>query len=790
MFVEVAVPVPLAQAFTYALPARLAGVVAGSRVMVPFGARRVLGVVLALRALPPPGVQPKEVLDLVDGEPVVPEELLSFLVELAGYYLAPIGAVLQLALPALGRADADRLAPLLGAGDPGAVGKLVRWLRPTLAAPGPDGGGPRPRAVSPPSGALATAAPSGDDAIAAEAPDPEASSRRLDPSLTPARAKVLAFVRAHGELTQAALLRAMPSAGPHLRRLIDDGLIDVQIRERPRDPFFREAVARAPSPAPTAEQALALDAITAALDAHDRRAFLLYGVTGSGKTEVYLRAISRALELGRGAMVLVPEIALTPQLVARYRERFGDEVAVMHSALSPLDRRAMWRSLREGRVKTVIGARSALFAPVAGLGLVIVDEEHEPSFKQEDGVRYHARDMALLRAHRAGAVCILGSATPSLEAHELGRTGTLTVLRLRERANEAALLPTVDIVDLRATRAGPSGDPRLSVPLHRMLDGVLAKREQAILFLNRRGFAPAILCKACGHIAQCPRCAVALTFHRRHQGIMVCHHCDHEEPFRGRCARCQGEELELGGIGTERLEETVAGAFPGARIGRLDRDTGGGAKAEAVLARLRSGETDVLIGTQMVAKGHDVPNVTLVGVIDADGALSMPDFRAAERTFQLLVQVAGRAGRGERPGTVVLQTRNPEHPAIRLSKRHDTDAFVEIERAARAELGYPPFVRLCLVRVDGEDEGVTRRAALELARRVEASGPVGAGDVGVLGPAPAPIAKLKNRHRFHLLLKSKRRPALRAVALAVLAARRDLPRGVRVAVDMDPVSML
>jgi primosomal protein N' (replication factor Y) len=451
----------------------------------------------------------------------------------------------------------------------------------------------------------------------------------------------------------------------------------------------------------------------------------------------------------------------------------------------------MWRKLRQGELRVAIGARSALFAPVPALALVVVDEEHDGSFKQEEGVRYHARDMALLRAHRAGAVAVLGSATPSLEAFALVRRGTLEEIGLPERAHVQARLPSVETVDLRRVGPGPSGHRLISLPLHRELERVLAAGEQAILFLNRRGFAPSVMCEACGAAQSCKACSVALTFHRQGGGQLRCHYCDYTAPLGERCSECGSGPLSLEGLGTEKLEGIVAEAFPGARVARLDRDVSPGMRSEAVLDRMRAGQIDVLVGTQMVTKGHDLPRVTLVGVVNADAAWSLPDFRAAERGFQLLVQVAGRAGRHDRQGRVLIQTRDPEHPAVRYAARHDVRGFLEHELVDRRELGYPPFRRLALVRVDSPGEPEARRVAARLAAHARSTPEVGARLCDVLGPAPAPIGRLRGRYRFRVLLRAAERAALRSVLRTVQQAWQTEPdRRTRVALDVDPVSML
>jgi primosomal protein N' (replication factor Y) len=436
-----------------------------------------------------------------------------------------------------------------------------------------------------------------------------------------------------------------------------------------------------------------------------------------------------------------------------------------------------------------MGARSALFAPIAKLGLVIVDEEHDPSFKQEEGVRYHARDMAILRAYRCSGVCVLGSATPSLESEWLARSGKATKILLPERARAQAM-PRVELVDLRRIGAGPTGDKRISVPLHRAIEETLAAGEQAILFLNRRGFAPSVRCTACGELAACPSCSVALTFHKRAGSRLRCHYCGYEHAMPPACAKCGTDALVLEGLGTEKLEDTLSSAFPEARIARLDRDVASGRAVEEILGRMRRREIDLLVGTQMVTKGHDLPHVTLVGVINADAALSIPDFRAAERAFQLLVQVAGRAGRGGSPGRVLVQTYNPEHSAIVHAVTHDVPGFVERELADRRELGYPPYARIGLVRADSIEEARAREACETMARiGYEAASRLG-GKVDVVGPAPAPLTRLRNRFRYHLMLRSADRKALRLVLGQLDLARAALPRSVRCSIDVDPVQLL
>lgn len=741
LLAKVAVPVPLGRAFTYSVrPEIAASIRRGARVLCEFGSRKMLGVVLEVADREPEIAEDKlkPVSQVVDPYPVLPDELLTFLQELARYYVAPIGGVIQLALPAVERSVARSFGEIgLKARIVGRVSLFVRrTAKPIEATRGRAG-------------------------------------------------ELLAFLEQQGEVSMTDLKKRWPSARSMLQRLADQGMIVVQERSTPLDPFFITRVEPDLPPELTPAQQVAVETIGTELDRREARAFLLDGVTASGKTEVYVRSVERCLGAGKSAIVLVPEIALTPQLVARFRARLGDSIAVLHSGLGDPERHAMWKALREGRVRVAVGARSALFAPVAELGLICVDEEHDGSFKQEEGVRYNARDMALLRAQRAGAVCVLGSATPSIGSLALVEQNKLTRLSLPSRAHRASILPEVEVVDLRKT--GPAGgdEALLSVRLHREIERVLADKEQAILFLNRRGFAPSLVCDACGVIVQCPHCSVALTLHRKGGDRARCHYCDYVVPRPGACGACGSAGLLEEGAGTERIQTVLGARFPDARVERLDRDVGSGAKGARILDRMRQREIDILVGTQMVTKGHDLPRVTLVAVLNADAALSLPDFRASERSFQLFVQVAGRAGRGELPGRVLIQTRQPGHPAIACAARHDVRAFVEQELEARRELEYPPFSRLALVRCDAVELELAEHAANQVAKLVARTGP---SSVRVLGPAPAPLARLRNRYRFHVLLRAVERGALRPGLLAV--ARSAFDRKVRVAIDVDPVSML
>jgi primosomal protein N' (replication factor Y) len=521
---------------------------------------------------------------------------------------------------------------------------------------------------------------------------------------------------------------------------------------------------------------------------------LLFGITGSGKTEVYLQLIAQARQAGGGAIVLVPEIALTPQLADRFRARFGDEVAVLHSGLTPQQRLDASAHIRAGHRPIVIGARSAVFAPVPNLRVIVVDEEHDASFKQDEGVRYNARDVALVRARSLDALVVLGSATPSLESWHGVREGRLGLCSLTIRPTPRPL-PEVEIVNLKEHLPNPQ--TLMSAKLRQRLVETVAAGEQAILFLNRRGYTTALACTSCGSFQQCPDCSSpSMTYHLGRNRLM-CHLCGHIEGAPKQCRKCGSSELEHGAAGTERVEVAIAADLPGVRVARLDRDTSRGKALLQLLAKFRAHEADVLIGTQMLSKGHDFPGVTLVGVLRADQGLALPDFRATERVFQLLTQVAGRAGRGERAGRVVIQTWAPDHPAIKHARTHDFEGFAEQELAARARSGNPPLGYLALVRISGEDKAaVVARAeqlgvlARELAARVIASGE---NELQVLGPVDSPIERINRRLRMQMLIRASARGGLRWVLRHLRHELGQHGRGrsaTTARVDVDPYSLL
>ena len=801
-FAEVAVALPVSGTFTYSLPDALArDVVVGSRVSVPFGQRPAVGYVVALRAEAPAGVDAKPVRDVLGGAPL-DEEMVRFLLWAADYYLAPPGEMMRAALPSGTHTLETRRVKLLV--EPMATIKSAREraiLAALQSAPEQelDERALR-RSVGDCAAALTRLAErgivqrtTGEEAARVKVRLEDTFAIAREPTAeelvqlerAPRRKEVWQRVREGGGAPLgASALRDLPRGKAHAVALAEAGLFQRGQREVVRDPFRGEPAPPHPAPVLNARQAAAVEAIDGALGKDSFAAFLLHGVTGSGKTEVYLRVIATARRAGHGAMVLVPEISLTPQLAARFRARFGDDVAVLHSGLTDGERFDAWRRLRDGRVGIALGARSAVFAPVRNLGIIVVDEEHDGSFKQEEGVRYHARDLALVRAQKTNAVCVLGSATPSLETFSNTR---LVRLELPERATPRPL-PSVEIIDLRKHR--PDKDGMISAPLALALEQTLRAGEQSILFLNRRGFATFLLCKSCGQALRCRDCSVTLTLHKS-RGAAICHYCGFQLPRPQACPHCKATPLSELGTGTERVEAALRERFPEARIGRLDRDTGGGAGLRQLLGAMTRRELDILVGTQMVTKGHDFPGVTLVGVVLADTGLHLPDFRAAERTFQLLEQVAGRAGRGNQPGRVLVQTYNPQHPSIVCAAAHDYEGFAKIELAARAELGYPPLGRLIALRIDGPDERAVRQIAEEVGRA--ARGVTAAQEEpvrpSVLGPAAAPLARLRGRTRWQLLLRGQDRKALREAAWRAAHAVKP-PRDLRVAIDVDPMSAL
>jgi len=578
-------------------------------------------------------------------------------------------------------------------------------------------------------------------------------------------------------------------------------LVGIFDEEQLRDPFANTPVTKPPVLIPTKDQRNVIDALISALDEDVPIPFLLQGITGSGKTLVYIELLREALDRGQSAIVLVPEIALTPQTVSRFRAHFDDQVAVLHSGLSDGERYDAWRSLNTGQRRIAVGARSALFAPLSNLGVIVVDEEHDGSYKQSEAPRYLARDLAVVRARQTGAVCVLGSATPSLESWNNARTGKFRHLQLMKRVG-GARLPEVRVVDLRVKKRGSDevsrinerGSGVLSSELVSAVDARLERAEQVILLLNRRGYSSFIQCRECGEVEQCLNCSISLTYHRAVRR-MVCHHCRYDAPAPDRCLRCGSVDLSYRGLGTEQVERVTVETFPSARIARMDVDTTSGKWAhQRILDRVAKGDVDILLGTQMIAKGLDFPRVTLVGVVNADVGIHLPDFRASERTFQLLSQVAGRAGRGKLGGEVLIQTSLPDHYAIQAAVAHDFRAFAERESSARKTPRYPPHLRMVNVILSSPDQRAAAKSAeagAEWVRRwLRRKNAEESRGVELVGPAPAPIERLHGRWRWHFFLRSTSPGAIGGVVRALIDGFKVPGSDVRLAVDRDPVALL
>ncbi len=738
--IEVAIPLYLEKTFHYLVPERLQHeALTGRRALVPFGNRKLTGYILG-KAAGSEIIKLKEIIEILDSEPLWTACELEFFRWTASYYQHPLGEVVRTALPA--GINIQTRKGTTGEDSHLTGGKNVRREKFYLPCPTED-------------------------------PLRQPSAKAQE---------ILAVIREAGNISAADLRKRFGVCTPQLKRLVELDLSRIEEREVYRDPF-KDCIVKLDEPRCLhTHQKGALDAIADALNLQKFSPFLLYGVTGSGKTEVYLQAISHALDLGKNALVLVPEIALTPQLTGRFQARFGGGIAILHSGLSDGERYDEWRRIRRGLARIVIGARSAIFAPLDKIGIIIVDEEHEGSFKQSDGLRYNARDLALVRGRLEQSAVVLGSATPSVTSIHAASEGRLTLLGLPERV-EGRPMPVVELVDMKGSKT------TLSASLSLCLAETLEERRQAIVFLNRRGFATFLVCTDCGKPLTCPNCSVTLTYHRQ-RGQSLCHYCDYAVPAPGTCPACRGTTLSELGAGTEKLEYELKELLPSARVLRMDSDTTSGKGShERLLTRMNDGSADILVGTQMIAKGHDFPEVTLVGVVNAEASLGMPDFRAAERTFQLLSQVIGRAGRGENPGRVVVQAIDTGHYAIRSAAEHDAAGFYQQELEFRREAGYPPFTFLAAFAISGlaehtvsEQADMTARLLAQLKSELKIR-------VDILGPVPSPIYRLRNRFRRQILLKAVIRGDLHRL-LAFWRQRVNVVSTVRISVDIDPVDMM
>ena len=840
LYVEVALSVPQLRPLTYKVEPEVVDRLApGLRVLVPLGKRKVTGyVVHPPGENPPPGVHPKSiksVLEMLDDEPLLTQELLELTRWVAEYYCCGWGEALKFALPSHKEKktveryrlnEAGRLEAAFeegGLGLPGlkpseekgshkarilvALRKGPRTLHSLTAS---FGRGTRPELERLMDAGFVEKIV---DAVGGSKPR-KARYVRLSrkPSVDEIEALAIRAKR------QAEILRLLDQAGDGRLRLGELEILSKGARaacaalerkgwihiEEDILPDEEDVSGQVPGPGAlsmdlTDEQKESFELVKADIEQKNFSVTLLHGVTGSGKTEVYIRLAQEALANGSGALILVPEIGLTPQLLGRFQERFGGLVACLHSAYSDKKRLSEWRRIKNGDAPIVVGTRSAVFAPVPNLGMIAVDEEHDGSYKQEESPRYHARDTGIVRARNLSVPVVLGSATPSIESYTSARSGRYRLRSLSHRPTGGAL-PQVRLVDLRK-EAG--SDPKTPELLTRDLAAAIGERlergEQTLLFLNRRGFSSVILCRDCGEAIQCPHCSIPLTFHREGGGRVQCHWCDYSAHPPNRCSSCRSERVGYFGVGTERVEQAVRARFPGARIQRLDRDTARRAGAyESIFGAMQSGEIDILIGTQMVAKGHDFPKLTLVGVVVADVGLHLPDFRASERTFQLLTQVAGRAGRADLPGEVIIQTFRPDHFAVQCARTHDYAGFYKREALARERMGYPPYRRLARLRFESKNKHLAAKAGEWMASYLRKHGAAAAGRamdsdrIEYLGPAPAPLVRIRGVWRYHMILKAKGSKRL-GEALKSLAAEFEGQAAfssVRLAVDVDPLSLM
>ncbi|MBI5384088.1 MAG: primosomal protein N' [Verrucomicrobia bacterium] len=787
MVARVTLEIALRKEFDYAIPPELAGQVeVGSRVKVPFGPRQVFGVVTALLdETQIPHTNLRCLAKVIGRQSQVTPKVLRLARWIADYYCCPPEIALKSVLPEVVRQEKDGWRERLFVRAAPRVGEAVK--------------------------------------------------------LTQRQQEVLSVVQECGEIPLQRLLERCGCTSETVRRLEDKGCVVIATQVSERDPYAHERILPTEPLALNAEQAKALAVIMAAMDAGDlksqisnlKSAFLLHGVTGSGKTEVYLQALAHALTRGKGAIVLVPEISLTPQTVERFKARFSSGplqtlVAVLHSHLSAGERHDEWQKVRQGRARIVIGARSAIFAPVDPLGLIIVDEEHEHSYKQEEAPRYHARDVAVVRGQMEGAVVVLGSATPSLESFYNVQRGKYALLELPTRADDKKM-PVVRVVDMRQAARADKGTPIFSPELKEAITQRLERKEQVILFLNRRGYSTSLQCPKCGFVAECPNCSVALTYHRSVQKLR-CHICGYDTAAPTVCPdeQCRNPAIRYSGLGTQKVEDTLTRLFPHARIQRMDSDVLQRKEDyRRILGDFRTGKIDILVGTQMIAKGLHFPNVTLVGIIYADLSLHIPDFRAGERTFQLLTQVAGRAGRGDVEGEVFVQSFTPFHPAIQYARRHDFAGFYEQEIEFREQLKYPPVTRAALLTLKGRNEDKVRLLAEHLRSELEkglhdsanrrtgepatrapelqfADGPEAPvspsrrlavaseapplHDLILAGPGPAPLARAETFYRYQLMLRTRQMSKL-SQYLAKFSQSLVLPEDVTLTIDIDPVNL-
>ncbi|MFJ5791387.1 primosomal protein N' [Lysinibacillus sp. NPDC093197] len=781
--------------FDYAVPTEWIAVIEkGCRVKVPFGPRNVLGFVVGLKSdTDVPENKIKPIAQILDIEPVFTEEMLLMAKWLKNETICYEIDALQVMLPSALRAKYEKIVKLQVEQDTLPIeiqqifGKrqkanfkefervgLLPLLKQLIADK-----------IVKIENVVKQQGNVKEVRMVKIAEDEQAlRNAMLEASRAAKQRSLIEWMSTHlGEIfTPQQIYDEKDVSAAVLQAVIDKGAARFIQEEVYRDPFTNE-VARTQSLQLTDEQDVALNAIAHSLDTHSASTFLLQGVTGSGKTEVYLQAIQKVLHEGKEAIMLVPEISLTPQMTERFRSRFGEMVAVMHSGLSVGEKYDEWRKIQQGKVRVVVGARSAIFAPFTNLGLIILDEEHESTYKQEDSPRYHARDVAIWRSQYYQCPVILGSATPALESFARAKKGVYTLLTLKQRALHQAM-PTVFVADMREELQ--KGNRSMFSEL--LIEGIrtrLERQEQMVLFLNRRGYSSFVLCRDCGTVVQCPNCDISLTYHRTTEKLK-CHYCGYEEHVPQICPQCQSEHIRYFGTGTQKVEEEIYKLFPEARVLRMDVDTTKHKGAhEEILQAFGEGQADILLGTQMIAKGLDFPNITLVGVLSADTSLHLPDYRAAERTFQLLTQVSGRAGRHDKPGEVVIQTYTPEHYAIELAKVQDYEPFYEREMFLRRRSGYPPYYFVALIQVSHEDVMMAAEYAGRAADWLRGNL---SNQVSIIGPTVASISRLQNRYRYQCLIKYKIEPNLIPVLQRLLAMYRAewIKQGILMTVDLDP----
>lgn len=816
-YAEVAVPVHVSSTFIYRLPVSKRQVAqTGSRIVVPLGRKFVTGYIVAMLEDLPAGTNLqesaiKDAKDVLDVIPLVTLELLQLTRWVADYYLAPWGEVIKAALPPGISPTIDQFLSLTEKGhaevgkwssaDPlnnkqrllQLIGESQETELSLVSQQLPSGQAPRLLRELEQDGLLEIRQRPRGNFVKAKfqrrvrliaADEKPVEGRKL----TETQLRILETLKDHDSLALPELLARANAGSSSLNTLQKRNVLEIFEERLRRDPLGETTFSKHEDYELTEDQLQVLGELDKPLRSRSYAAFLLHGVTGSGKTEVYIRAMRVALGLGRAALMLVPEIALTPVFSRRLRMHFGDRVAIFHSSLSRGERFDEWTRVRNGEARIVIGTRSAVFAPIKDLGLVIVDEEHESTYRQQDSPHYNGRDTAIVRAQKESAIVILGSATPSLESFHNAQTGKYEYLKMPNRLGNRPMA-AAEIIDMRDVFARHQKPQVFSEELLAAIKEAHQQRQQSIILLNRRGYSSFVLCRSCGESVQCPNCDVTLTYHRSER-VIICHYCNHREAAPHKCPNCQGKYIYYVGEGTQQIEEQLKKLFPEIRIARIDRDTASRrGDFEKSLSDFGAGEIDMLVGTQILAKGHDFPNVTLVGVVSVDAGMALPDFRAAERTFQLLTQVAGRAGRGDRAGKVLIQTYHPYHYALRHASAQDYAAFYEEEIRHRENHTYPPFVALASLLVHGADLARVRSEAVELRKELDRANTERA--ARILGPAPAPLARLKGEYRVQLLIKCRNRRELRRIideALKALAERKINLRSINV--EIDPVSIM